>query len=192
MDRRLIDYKPEMEFGAVPGAGHDEAGEMAFAAQLLEAQSPQALDSVLYDLIAHGGSAAPVAQPIAVTLRRAARLVFPLNGTRAPGDLKRKAAAIFGLELEGLSPEDKEFEVARRFVRLAGDALDEARARSGQGPAQAAQLALLHAARRHAPGLLRQAAAQPGRRSRQRDRITRHNEEGGAFQPVNWQQPEFF
>lgn len=186
MDRRLIDYKPEMEFAALADDTRDEAGELAFAAQLLEAQSPAALDSALRHLLARTHIAGPVAQPIAATLRRAARLVFPLNGTRAPGDLKRKAAAIFGMELEGLSPEDKEFEVARRFVRLAVDTVDEARARAGQVPARAAQLALLHAARRHAPGLLRQRApTQPGRRQRQRMNI--NEEAGGSRQPTAWQ-----
>lgn len=162
MDRRLIDYKPEMEFGAsppVPGqadeALRDEYDEMSFAAQLLEAQTPAALDAVLHDLVARGGLGGPVARPVADLLRRAAHQVFPLNATRAPADLKRKAAAIFGLEVEGLSPEDKEFEVARRFVRLAGDTVDQAQARTGQPPRRAVELALLHAARRHAPGLLR-------------------------------------
>ncbi|AVR96741.1 hypothetical protein [Pseudoduganella armeniaca] len=196
MDRRLIDYKPEMEFAPLASATHDEAGEMSYAAQLLEARSPALLDSVLRDLLARARIAGPVAQPIAATLRRAARLVFPLNGTRAPGDLKRKAAAIFGMELEGLSPEDKEFELARRFVRLAGDVIDEARARAGQAPERAARLALQQAARRYAPGLLRQdaqaAATLPGRRPRQRDRMNRNNEEGGASPPADWQQTAFF
>lgn len=170
MDRRLIDYKPEMEFAASPGvqreadqALRDEYDEMSFAAQLLEAQSPAALDGVLHDLVARGGLGGPVAQPLAGLLRRAARQVFPLNATRAPADLKRKAAAIFGLEVEGLSPEDKEFEVARRFVRLAGDTVEQARERAGQAPYQAVELALLHAARRHAPGLLRRRARQAAR-----------------------------
>ena len=35
------------------------------------------------------------------------------------GKLASGATKLFGLELEGMSPEDQEFEVARRFVRLA-------------------------------------------------------------------------
>ncbi|GGZ10169.1 hypothetical protein ACFFTM_17105 [Pseudoduganella plicata] len=161
MDRRLIDYKPELELGSVPAATQktrDEYGEMSFAAQLLEAQTPGALAVVLKDLVARGGPGAALAEPIVGVLQRAARMVFPLNATRAPGDLKRKAAAIFGMELEGLSPEDKEFELARRFVRLAVDAVARARSRAGQEPGRAVQLALLQAARKHAPGLLRQRA----------------------------------
>lgn len=161
MDRRLIDFKPELELGdaaAQMPEARDEYGEMSFAARLLEAETPAVLAGVLKDLVARGGASGPLAAPLVGVLQRAARMVFPLNATRAPGDLKRKAAAIFGMELEGLSPEDKEFELARRFVRLAADAVAEAGSRAGREPAQAVQLALLHAARRHAPGLLRQRA----------------------------------
>jgi len=159
MDRRLIDYKPELEFGGAAQeapAPRDEYGEMSFAARLLEAESPAVLAGVLTDLVAHGGVTAPLAAPVVGVLQRAARMVFPLNATRAPADLKRKAAAIFGMELEGLSPEDKEFELARRFVRLAEATVAEARARVAQEPVRAVQLALQQAARREAPGLLRQ------------------------------------
>jgi len=161
MDRRLIDYKPELELGnaaAETPEARDEYGEMSFAARLLEAETPAVLAGVLKDLVARGGASAPLAGPLVGVLQRAARMVFPLNATRASGDLKRKAAAIFGMELEGLSPEDKEFELARRFARLAADTVAEAGTRSGRAPDQAVQLALQHAARRHAPGLLRQRA----------------------------------
>ena len=178
MDRRLIDYKPELEIPPRVGAfvnpataWREDHGEMAFAARLLEAESPAALAAALTDLVGRAGGHGPIARPLMGVLQRSARMVFPINATRAPGDLKRKAAAIFGMELEGLSPEDKEFEVARRFVRLAGDTVEEARRRPAQEPSQAVQLALLHAARRHAPGLLRRraqtAVPQAGRWRRQ-------------------------
>jgi hypothetical protein len=182
MDRRLIDYKPELELGIATAATQqrqetrDEYGEMSFAARLLEAETPARLASVLKDLVARGGASAPLSAPIVGVLQRAARMVFPLDATRAPGDVKRKASAIFGMELEGLSPEDKEFELARRFVRLAGDAVAQARSRSGQEPAHAVQMALLQASRKHAPGLLRQRAqtaqtASAGRWRRRGNRI---------------------
>jgi len=162
MDRRLIDYKPELEFGSADREApvqRDEYGEMSFAARLLEAETPAVLAGVLRDLVADGGAAPPLAQPLVGVLQRAARMVFPLNATRAPGDLKRKAATLFGMELEGLSPEDKEFELARRFVRLAVDTVAEARTRPAHAPERAVLLALQQAARRHAPGLLRARAA---------------------------------
>ena len=61
------------------------------------------------------------------------------------GKLASAAGRIFGLELEGMSGEDQEFEVARRFVRLAASAAQKA---------AAARSAVAAAARRHAPGLL--------------------------------------
>ncbi|HEX8601556.1 MAG TPA: hypothetical protein VF774_02850 [Pseudoduganella sp.] len=188
IDRRLLDFKPELE---LPAAGNavapwrdrlaargtaDEYGEMDFAARLLEARSADELAPVLADLV---GPAADARQralrlPVLRVLHRAARMIFPLDASRAPADLKRKASSVFGLELEGLSPEDKEFEVARHFVRLAADAAHQALARAGTpgpGPGgenaagnsagQAAQRALMQAARRSAPGLLRQGARGP-------------------------------
>ena len=38
-------------------------------------------------------------------------------GRRRPR--RRRAARMFGVELEGMSPEDRDFEIARRFVRFA-------------------------------------------------------------------------
>jgi hypothetical protein len=59
-----------------------------------------------------------------------------------------------GLELEGLSPEDKEYEVARQFVRFASAAARNAcLSRSANNPVGAARTAALMAARTHAPGL---------------------------------------
>jgi len=45
---------------------------------------------------------------------------------KGAGALSR-AARMLGLELEGLSSEDKEFEIARRFVRMSGDAVRQRR-----------------------------------------------------------------
>lgn len=185
IDRRLLDFKPELELPAAVDAvapwrdriaerrTDNEYGEMDFAARLLEARSADELAPVLADLVGPAADARQQAlrEPVLRVLHRAARMIFPLNATRAPADLKRKAASVFGLELEGLSPEDKEFEVARHFVRLAADAAHQALARAGRpgtgngiGAAghrasQAAQRALMQAARRNAPGLLRQGAA---------------------------------
>ncbi len=78
------------------------------------------------------------------------------------------AGDYFGLELEGLSPEDQEFEVARRFVRFSASAAKKAaRAPRSAPAAQVARAAVKTAARKHAPGLLRRgpsARAVGGRR----------------------------
>ncbi|MBB3220044.1 hypothetical protein [Pseudoduganella umbonata] len=164
-DRRLLDYKPELELPPVDevaapsdGGSRGDYGELDFAVRLLEARSAAELAPVLADLVGPAANARQAAarEPVLRVLQRAARMIFPLDATGAPADLKRKASAVFGLELEGLSPEDKEFEVARHFVRLASDAARQALARAAQPPGQAAQQALMQAARRNAPGLLRQ------------------------------------
>jgi hypothetical protein len=64
---------------------------------------------------------------------------------------------LFELELEGLSNEDREFEVAKRFVRFATDATRRASSAAALGaPARTVVTAALkQAAYNHAPGLLR-------------------------------------
>ena len=67
------------------------------------------------------------------------------------------ASNLFELELEGLSNEDREFEVARRFVQLATDAAKRTAAAASSGaPAKAiVNAALKQAAYNYAPGLLK-------------------------------------
>jgi hypothetical protein len=75
------------------------------------------------------------------------------------GKLGSAASNLFELELEGLSPEDQEFETARAFVRFANSAARRGasiqRQRPGIQPRTAVRTALGQAARQHAPGLLR-------------------------------------
>ncbi|MBJ7309181.1 hypothetical protein H7U20_03080, partial [Rugamonas sp. CCM 8940] len=115
-------------------------------------------------------------------LADAARRVLPIRSGAADGavalaaepaggDLKSRAARVFGIELEGLSPEDKEFEVAQRFVRFACDAARGALGGAGATSEAATQAALWRAARRHAPGLLRCAAPGQGHWRREGGRI---------------------
>jgi hypothetical protein len=85
-------------------------------------------------------------------------------GRAAGGALGGGLGGWFDVELEGLSPEDTEFEVSRRFVRFACAAarnLLRQMARSQQGqvvarsPSAAAKAAVITAARKHAPGITR-------------------------------------
>jgi hypothetical protein len=65
------------------------------------------------------------------------------------------AGNALGLELEGLSQEDREFEAARQFVRFAGETVKNAlEAPPNTNPFAAAKTAAVEAAREHAPGLL--------------------------------------
>jgi hypothetical protein len=85
-------------------------------------------------------------------LERAARIALPPSSPAAPA-ATAQAARFFGMELEGLSPEDKEFEVARRFAQLVTEAARHAvSAPATLPPVAAAWRAFAQAARRHAPG----------------------------------------
>jgi hypothetical protein len=195
MDKRLLDYRPEMEFLDTPGtpaaAGGvcaDELAELELSAQLLEVAGAGQLERFVGELIARAGApgraaaATPAGRALAAALAEAARRVLPIrhgaaDGAVAPplgragGDLKSRAARIFGIELEGMSPEDKEFEVAQRVVRFACDAARGALGGGGATSEAAAQAALWRAARRHAPGLLRCAAPARGHWRREGGRI---------------------
>jgi hypothetical protein len=85
------------------------------------------------------------------------------------GKLASAAGSMFGLELEGLSYEDQEFEVAKQIVRLGGAAaVNAAQAPASASPQQVAQQALTTAMQQYAPGLIRGAGqvGQYGRRRR--------------------------
>jgi hypothetical protein len=195
MDRRLLDYIPEMEAPEhaarrLPdGRPIDADAEMAFGADLLEVRDRTGLEALLADLVARVGAPGravfdtPLGRTLVAVLGRAAQPLFPLVAGPVANafdplrgaDLKTRAARLFGLELEGLSPEDKEFELARHFIRFAADAIGNAtEAGAGGDPHARVQAALMQAARRHAPGLLCHAAdtaAHGGRWQRQGNRI---------------------
>jgi hypothetical protein len=70
---------------------------------------------------------------------------------------------LLGLELEGLSPEDRDFEVCRQLVRLASSAAQQASLAPPQAnPDAVAQQAITAAASEYAPGLLEQVNGSPG------------------------------
>lgn len=160
------------ELSAVAESPLSEEQEIELASELLEVASDQHLEQFLGDLIGKVGSAvgqfarSDTGRALGGILKDAARQALPVVG-RAVGqwvspdrggpigaDLATQAGRVFGLELEGLSPEDQEFEVARQFVRFAGAAARQAcAARAGVSPLIAARNAALAAARAYAPGL---------------------------------------
>jgi hypothetical protein len=164
--------------------------EEELAAELLAVSSEGELDHFLGKLFRRIAPIAgkivrgPVGQQLTGLLKSTAKKALPLAGRAIGGyfggakggDIGAQAGnlagRIFGLELEGLSYEDQEFQTAQRFVRLAGDAAQKAAQAPPQAPpAQAARAALASAARTHAPGLLKPAAgtapaAAPGARRR--------------------------
>jgi hypothetical protein len=87
-------------------------------------------------------------------------MVLPGIGGAIGGNLAQAAGSMFGLEVEGLSSEDQEYEVAKQVVRLGADATKNAvMARPGPNPAVVARKAMVQSAQKFAPGLVSGAAS---------------------------------
>jgi uncharacterized protein (DUF697 family) len=176
----LVDYSPQMEVELLPGdAAHasrpgvfGDLAEMELTAELLAVHDEGQLDQFLGTLIRGAGEAlgkivgAPAGAAIGNLLKGLARRALPVGasvlggvvggplGAQLAGALASRAGSALGLELEGLSSEDREFEAARHFVRYAGSVVGHAlQAPAGRDPARVARDAALEAARVHAPGL---------------------------------------
>ena len=169
MNRRLLDYNPEAETfaatsPAVPAGVSSEAvfsemDEMELAAGLLGVSTHAELEGFLGDVINQAGrvigkTVPPLgASALAGILTAAAKQALPVVDSaleHRPGRTASTAAKYLGLELEGLSPEDQEFEAAKQFIRFAGDATKNAVA---SPVSMSPQAAATQAARRYAPGL---------------------------------------
>jgi len=182
MSNALTEYSPQMESFEYSqydrenrdnGEVFDETEEMEFATQLLEVADGQELDQFLGSLIQKAGRAvgkavnSGIGRAIGGTLKSLAKKALPIAGgalgafaggplgAKLGSGLANMAGKALGLELEGLSQEDSEFEAAKQFVRLAGQAVKNAVSSPGaaQNPAAAAKAAITEAARVHAPGL---------------------------------------
>jgi hypothetical protein len=156
----------------------NEVEEMELASQLLEVTDEAELDQFLGDLFKKASRAVggfirgPIGRQLGGMLKGLAKKALPIAGGAlgsfvpgigtAIGTAAGGAAAnLFELELEGMSAEDQEFEIARHYVRLAGEAAQQAaQAPQNEAPQEAAKQALITAAQQHAPGLLAQAGQQ--------------------------------
>jgi hypothetical protein len=164
----------ETEFQGEQEAGlfhEEELNELA--TELLSVSNERELQQFLGDVFKKVGSAvgsfvsSPVGQQLGGMLKGVARQALPMVGSAlgnlvvpgvggaVGGKLASAAGKMFGLELEGLSHEDRDFEVAKQFVKLAADAAQTAtQAAPGTPPAQIAKQAITDAAQKFAPGLL--------------------------------------
>lgn len=150
-----------------------ETQEIELATEFLEVSNEAELQQFLGDVFKTVASAAgrfvrsDTGRALGGVLKDAARQALPIVGSAVGkwisptrggpigADAATLAGRIFGLELEGLSSEDREFEVARQFVRFASAAVRKATAAPPAAPAGAvAQTAAATAARTYAPGLL--------------------------------------
>lgn len=172
----LEDESPDADFESFDAdfeAPFTEDEEMQLAAELLEIQDEEQLDQFFGKLVRAArrgiGSLArsPLGHTLGGILKQVAKKALPVVGgavgTMVAGPaggligskLASTAGRAFGLELEGLSPADQQLEVARRIVRLAGAASQQAAQPTDLPPAEAARTAVATAARQYAPGLVR-------------------------------------
>ena len=188
------EYGQEMEtYGEYSQEGpFSEAEEMELAAELLTVQNEDELEQFLGKLIKKAGGflKSGIGRQLTGALKGVAKSALPMLGAAAGnfilpgvggaigGRLASAAGGMFGLELEGLSYEDQEFEVAKQVVRLgAAAASNAAQAPPTAPPMQTAQAALTSAAQQFAPGLLRPGTS-PSNHPQQQRRRCRHSKTG--------------
>jgi len=153
----------------------DEDTEMELASELLTVRNEEEMEYFLGNLIkaagkglsnfakssagqALGGALKSVAKVALPAIGQLGNLVVPGIGGAIGGQLADMAGNALGLELEGLSPQDQEFEAARQFVRLgAASAQHAARTPVSVPPHRAAARAVAKASKTYAPGLLQPA-----------------------------------
>jgi hypothetical protein len=151
--------------------------ELDLASHFLDARSWSGIATILQHIIrrasgAQGRAMDPALECVLLRqLMRAATTVREsLRSTDNANRFLVSPEAIFGTELDGMSPEDQELETARRFVRFADEMTRAATAAGGnESPHVVTSRAEHVTANRLAPGLMRAIAAQPmGFRARHR------------------------
>lgn len=177
MNRTLLGYNPDFDIfergsSVATSLEHEtsllDTDLTEAATELLEVAGRPALPALLARVLRNAARTAGRTMDRAVEgelvrlLQRAARIALPAAGI-ASRDGAAQASRFFGIELEGLSPEDQEFESARRFIQLIEAAARDAAVGSQRlPPAIAAWLAASRAAKRFAPGWLAAQRTPPG------------------------------
>jgi uncharacterized protein (DUF697 family) len=149
-----------------------ESDEMELANELLSVTNEAELEQFLGSFLKKAASLAgkviksPIGQAVGGVLKGVAKKALPLAGgaiggyfggplgARIGSGLASAAGSALGLEGEGVANEDREFEGARQFVRLAADTINRAASAGGGDPRAIAQAAAIAAARQYAPALL--------------------------------------
>ncbi|SFU62404.1 hypothetical protein [Pseudoduganella namucuonensis] len=190
IDRTTLEFGQEMgyegeqyEFGQGEWSGEGglltESEEMELANELLSVTNEAELDQFLGNFLKKAASVAgsviksPIGQAVGGVLKGVAKKALPMAGGAIGGyfggplgakigsGLASAAGGALGLEAEGeMMGEDREYEGAKTFVRIAADTVNRASQARGGDPRAVAQAAATAAARQHAPGLLAKAGAQ--------------------------------
>jgi hypothetical protein len=158
------EYEGEAEWGGEYEGPFSEAEEIALATELLSVSSEAELDQFLGKFLKKAGRfIGRVAKPFGSVLKAVAKKALPFVGGALgslipiPGVGTAVGTALGGalskaleMEFSGLELEDREFEMARRFVRVAGTAAQQiGQAAATTDPQAAVQSAVAAAAQRH-------------------------------------------
>jgi uncharacterized protein (DUF697 family) len=168
-------FESETEMYGETESPFSEAEEMELAMELLEISNEAELEQFLGSLVSKawrgiksvGAKALPAVGGILKSVAKKALPIvggalgsfipIPGVGTMVGTALGNAASNLFEGELEGLSQEEAELEVARRFVRFGGaTARGAASLRRAGSPYWAARRASRAASRHYLPGLYRQ------------------------------------
>lgn len=175
-----LEYGQELEFEnfefedsewSGEGEVFSEAELMELAGELLEINSEAELDQFFGKLIKRAARGigkvvrSPIGRAVGGYLKGMAKKALPMAGAALGGYLGGPIGAKLGhavasygakhLEMEMLEAEDMEFEGAKQFVRMCGDAAKTAlSAPATVNPQAAAKQAVSAAVAKHAPGLL--------------------------------------
>ncbi|PHV28926.1 hypothetical protein CSQ93_07140 [Janthinobacterium sp. BJB426] len=169
-----------------------EEEELQLAMELLEVSSDEELEQFLGNVFKSvwkgvktvGATLAKVAKPLGGALKAVAKTALPFVGgalgsmipipgvgTALGSALGRAASNALELEMESAAPADRELELARRFVRIAGQAARLAA--DGDGSARAVESALTRALHQQLPHLRSPAPQQEDESGRWRRRGNR-------------------
>ncbi|OEZ85294.1 hypothetical protein JAB6_21430 [Janthinobacterium sp. HH104] len=187
-----------LEFGREwPGKGRapavfSEEEELQLAMELLEVASEEELDQFLGNVFKSvwkgvkkvGATIAKVAKPLGGALKAVAKTALPFVGgalgsmipipgvgTALGSALGRAASNALELEMESAAPADRELELARRFVRIAGQAARLAG--DSDGSTRAVESALTRALHQQLPHFRSPAPQQEDESGRWRRRVNR-------------------
>jgi hypothetical protein len=158
---------------ALPADGELSAmsRSLELAAELLDVTNESELEGFLGRLVAKtarkvgGRLSVGTGRTLVAALRRTAERTLPTLTTalgermepvtRAGPSAAERAARVYGLELEGMSAEDRDYEIARQFLRFAQAATARAARATAQAPVTTVvNRAVADAGREFAPGLL--------------------------------------
>lgn len=154
-------YHDETEYGSGPLS---EEQEIELASELLTISDEAELDLFFGKLLKKAGKAlAPLGKFIKPLAKKALPIIggiagsyFGPVGSKIGSKLGSFASNLFEVDMESFETDEMEMEVARRIVRLASTAADNAaQAPANVHPICVARTALAKAASVHAPGLIK-------------------------------------